>query len=275
MSISRYYRHLPSGWYPVTENDLLSTISAWEKADETQKASSVVVPHAGWYFSGRLAYKVLSGVSNDPEIVVVAGGHLSSWERPLIYHYSEYVCPQGMLYASAELTNHIESSVECAAEQSYDNSIEVQLPLIKHFFPECKIVCIRVPPNESAIMAAESVFTFAMEQNKEILVVGSTDLTHYGPNYMFAKDLNGIDAVIWVKEKNDKLFIDACTSYDIQRIMDLSIREKSACSAGAAAMAVRYAQLSHADTPYLIGHYTSYDVQESDSFVGYAGLLFS
>ena len=54
----------------------------------------------------------------------------------------------------------------------------------------------------------------AKELKVSILVFGSTDLTHYGPNYGWSPKGYGPEAVKWVKEVNDKKFIDQALKLD-------------------------------------------------------------
>ena len=60
----------------------------------------------------------------------------------------------------------------------------------------------------------QAVAAVAKELKVSMLVFGSTDLTHYGPNYGFAPQGYGPEAVKWVKEVNDKRFIDQALKLD-------------------------------------------------------------
>ena len=109
--------------------------------------------------------------------------------------------------------------------------------------------------------------------NKRVVVLGSTDLTHYGPNYGFAPNGHGPEAVKWVKEVNDKKFIDQALKLDGPGMLKAAQADQSACSAGGAVAAVAAAKAQGAQKAALIDYYTSYDVMPGDSFVGYAGMV--
>ncbi len=113
----------------------------------------------------------------------------------------------------------------------------------------------------------------AKELKVSILVFGSTDLTHYGPNYGFAPKGYGPEAVKWVKEVNDKKFIDQALKLDGPGMLKAAQEDQSACSAGGAVAAVAAAKADGAHKAALIDYYTSYDVMPGDSFVGYAGMV--
>ena len=110
--------------------------------------------------------------------------------------------------------------------------------------------------------------------SKKLVPVGSTDLTHYGPNYGFNPKGSGPEALKWVKEKNDKDLIEALLSFELSEAVDLANKEHSACSAGGAVAAARFAYLSHVTQGLLLEYTTSYDIHPDRSFVGYAGILY-
>lgn len=61
---------------------------------------------------------------------------------------------------------------------------------------------------------------------------------------------------------------------DSKGVLKSSADNHSACSSGAAAAAMRFAQLSGVSSGELIEYLSSYDVSPSESFVGYAGISF-
>ena len=158
-------------------------------------------------------------------------------------------------------------------ESPGDNTIEVQLPLVKYFFPQAKLLALRAPHSNTAIELGQAVAAVAKELKVSILVFGSTDLTHYGPNYGWSPKGYGPEAVKWVKEVNDKKFIDQALKLDGPGMLKTAQADQSACSAGGAVAAVAAAKADGARKAALIDYYTSYDVMPGDSFVGYAGVV--
>ena len=78
----------------------------------------------------------------------------------------------------------------------------------------------------------------------------------------------------WVKRNNDSDFINCLLNMDSRRALEHAQKNKSACSAGAAAAAVKYAELNGVSAGVLMEYMTSYDIQPAESFVGYAGIIF-
>ncbi len=108
----------------------------------------------------------------------------------------------------------------------------------------------------------------------EISVIGSTDLTHYGINYGFMSHGSGDEALSWMKNVNDKQYLDFLLDYKIKDSIEHSIDYRSACSSGGAALATAFAEDSGCRKSELLYYYTSNDIYKSDSFVGYAGLVY-
>jgi AmmeMemoRadiSam system protein B len=118
-------------------------------------------------------------------------------------------------------------------------------------------------------------------------MAGSTDLTHYGPSYDFCPKGRGKAAIEWVKNVNDRRFIEAVTSgvpEDV--ILERAVTENSACSAGAVLCAAGFASetrvagsVTSLPPAKLLAYSTSADVSgtstNADSFVGYAAIEFS
>ena len=268
-------RRLPEGWYPDTENGVIKSIENWEDSNTGIKAKSVVVPHAGWYFSGRIASNTIKLISGESDIVVIAGGHLSEYDSVLIAEEDYYETPLGNLKKSAPLFEKLFDSEIVKTDRIQDNTVEVQLPFIKYYFPESEIIWLRMPPHYEKVEIISSVFkSFEKETGKNISVVGSTDLTHYGLNYGFMSHGRGENAVKWVKNVNDKNYIDFLMNYKVNESLKHSLKERSACSSGGAALAALFAAESGCSSSELVYYYTSNDVYPSDSFVGYAGIIF-
>ena len=268
-------RKLPEGWYPDTENGVVSSIKNWESGNIKYEGKSVVVPHAGWYFSGKIASNTIKLISKESDIIVVAGGHLSEYDSVLLAEEDFYETPLGNLKKSDSLFNKLFDSEIVKADRIPDNTVEIQLPFVKYYFPESEIIWLRMPPDIEKVEKISSLLElFEKETGKNISVIGSTDLTHYGLNYGFMSHGYGDGAVDWVKNINDKNYIDFLMNYNVSESLKHSLKERSACSSGGAALAALFAEKSGCRRSELISYYTSNDVYPSDSFVGYAGIVF-
>lgn len=290
---------LPSGWYPPDKasmqdflQDALHTHS--QKSEGLALGSEVtdhpspaqpagacacIAPHAGWYFSGNLAARAIASLS-PAETIVVVGGHLHR-SSPVCYASEEgFETPAGALTADTALLNAFLSELKeeglspVIPDTQPDNSVEVLLPMVKILHPGSMVLWLRSPPRFEAKLLGQALARCASTLERSVACVGSTDLTHYGPNYGFMPAGRGKEAVAWVKNKNDKPFLNALLAMDCEAALNLAQKNNSACSAGAAVTALAFALGRGAEQAFLIEYGNSYDRMPSESFVGYAALSF-
>ncbi|MDP3183563.1 MAG: AmmeMemoRadiSam system protein B [Desulfobaccales bacterium] len=272
-------RVLPAGWYPASaaacRAEMEKYVAGVTPLPSGTKVFGGIVPHAGWYFSGKLAAQVfyLTSLIFKPQVVCVFGGHLGGTSPPLLVTEDAWETPLGDLPLATEFFEPLKRLLPLKAEYPGDNTIEVQLPFVKHFFPKAKLLALRAPHSPQALEVGEAVVAVAQELKLSLLTFGSTDLTHYGPNYGWAPKGFGAGAVKWVKEVNDKRFVDETLKLDGAGMLAAAETDQSACSAGGAAAAVAAAKKLGATKTRLVDYYTSYDVMPGDSFVGYAGVV--
>ncbi len=272
-------RHLPSGWYPDSEKGIERKIEVYLNQLGDFKAGkncvSGIVPHAGWDFSGRIALDVIRHLNKENDTVVIIGGHLSHTSYIHAAFEDEYETPLGNVKADLELLKGMNTEIKMYEDINPDNTVEVQLSFVKYLFPDSMVLGLRAPPSEKSIKLGKILKDISSILKRRVVVIGSTDLTHYGPSYMFTPKGSGKAAVDWVKEINDKRFIDSIIDMNPERAIKLANSESSACSAGGAAAAISYAASCGAKQVKLLDYTTSWDIMPGQSFVGYAGLVFA
>jgi AmmeMemoRadiSam system protein B len=85
---------------------------------------------------------------------------------------------------------------------------------------------------------------------------------------------SGERAARWVEEVNDRRFIESLLAMDPAKAADLARREHSACTVGGAIAAMGFAAAMGVTQGVLLEYCTSRQVHPSDSFVGYAAVLY-
>lgn len=269
-------RYLPPGWYPGSADQTRAAIAELSPRPGPGRPPSIagVVPHAGWEFSGRLALEVLSTLSPTLDTIVIIGGHLGPADGILCAFEEAYETPLGPIASDLELLERVRGSLPVREDRHADNTVEIQLPFVRHLFPRGRALGFRAPPSREAESLGAALARAAEESGRAIAVVGSTDLTHYGSNYGFFPSGTGERALAWVREVNDKRFIESVLAMDVGAAIDRALRERSACSAGGAIAALSFARAMGATRGELIRYMTSFDVHPAESFVGYAGIVF-
>ena len=276
-------RSLPRGWYPVDAKDckreIESFMEGWSPPrDIPTLGLGGIVPHAGWYFSGKLTARVFHTLKSQRkvELVVLYGGHMGSGDLPRVITEESWETPFGDMKIHRDFVETLMKGMDMKKESSSsgDNTIEVQLAMVKHFFPEAELVAVRSPHSSKAIDLGKKVAEIAKEKGISILAIGSTDLTHYGPNYGFVTKGIGPQSVGWVKNENDLGLIKAALKMDAGGVLAHAEEHDSACSAGAAAAALTTCKAMGAEKGVLLDYYTSHDIMPDASFVGYAGIVY-
>lgn len=271
-------------WYPGTRSECRQAIEAFVKEaqpcpNRRRKHVGGIVPHAGWVFSGRTACNVIQCLaSSNPQTVVLFGRHLHPGSPNYIMTQGAWETPLGDVAIDEELAGDLASEfpfeVETTTRYGQDNTIELQLPFIRYFFPEAEIVPIGVPPAIESVKIGERVAELAESLKRDILAIGSTDLTHYGMNYGFTPKGAGEKALDWVRNENDRRVIDRMLALDGEGVITEGLRSQNACCPGAAAAAIAAARTMGVKAGQELVYATSYDIRPDTSFVGYVGIVF-
>lgn len=272
-------------WYPARASDCEKEIKGFLAegqllAPPDRDAVGGIVPHAGWYFSGAIACNVIHCLQGGapPDALVVFGMHLPAGSPCYMMAEGAWGTPFGEIAVEEELAAALAQKFSFTLETpdrfTRDNTVELQLPFIKYFFKDAKIVALGVPPDKNSLEIGRAVSTLAAQLGLTIKVIGSTDLTHYGRNYGFVSQGSGKQAVDWVRDENDRRVIDAMLALKPEEVIAEARTNQNACCAGAAATAIEVAKHLGADRATEIAYATSYDKSPGDSFVGYVGIVF-
>jgi MEMO1 family protein len=272
-------------WYPGNASACEKEIKGFLKEYPTETISDRfltggIVPHAGWYFSGSIACNVIHCLTKEksPDVFVIFGMHLHSGSPAHIMTEGAWETPFGAIEIdnklASELCQKFSFHIETADRFTQDNTIELQLPFIKYFFKDSKIVPIGAPPTKDSLEMGKTVVAISKQLGLQLKVIGSTDLTHYGPNYGFMSHGRGASAVDWVRNENDRRVIDAMLTMEPEKVIKESTANQNACCGGAAATAIAAAKALGAQKAETIAYATSHDKSPGDSFVGYVGIVF-
>ncbi len=267
-------------------NECLDAMTLSGSLPETIVAG--IVPHAGWAFSGSLAALVFSAIRQQHDkvntFVIFGAAHSYLGATPAVCDRGVWQTPLGEVFIDEELAEAVLSAgpaIDDAGAHLSEHSIEVQVPFIQYLFPGAKILPIVVPPNEQAIeLGANIAEIMGGQENRRIICLGSTDLTHYGPQYGFVPKGTGSKAIEWAQNVNDKEFIDLALQLRPADLLVNAASNGNACGPGAAAAAVSAAKNLGRDNGLLLAQTSSSEVTRykmnttSTDSVGYAAIVF-
>jgi AmmeMemoRadiSam system protein B len=264
-------RLLPPGWYPSSAGEITRFLA---EIPGGGGAVAAVAPHAGWFYSGKIAALAAASLGSA-DTVVVAGGHLPRGASPLFAEEDAVETPLGPMEIDGPFRDALVRDLGGAPDRYRDNTVEVEIPLVRHFFPRAKLLWLRLPAEPGAYEAGRRVARTGAALGRNCVFLGSTDLTHYGEAYGFTPRGTGKQALDWVTGVNDRAFIDALISGDPREVLRRAEEDRSACSAGAALGALGFAAQRGALPARLLAYGTSAgdgDGEVPASFVGYAAL---
>lgn len=287
MRIRKAFR--AGSFYPADERSCRQQIeeclNQYQPPAIPESVAAGIVPHAGWVFSGPTAAKVYKSIQekNSPETFLIFGA-VHVWgvgRKAAMFAEGAWQTPCGTIEIDEELAEAVlaEAGQEVEADPSAherEHSIEVQIPFIQLLFPEAKILPIMVAPDKQATQLGEKLGNMLTQYQKRVCVLGSTDLTHYGPSFGFMPYGIGDQSLAPMKE-NDQHILRLAAEMKAQAVIDEAERHRNACGAGAIAATVAAAKALGASQGYLLEHTTSQEImpdRPATDIVGYAGMIF-
>ncbi|MSO21012.1 MAG: AmmeMemoRadiSam system protein B [Acidobacteria bacterium] len=242
-----------------------------------------VVPHAGWEYSGAVAAQVFGVIQRKQpvETFVIFGAIHRRAGRNAVYARGEWATPLGPVQVDEELAARIlDATTRLLADDPQahagEHAIEVQLPFIRHWFPQASVVPISVSPDTQAVEIGQRVGDVLKKLGRETVVIGSTDLTHYGELYQFSPQGAGERARQWMRG-NDERIIDLAVDMKAEQIVKEARQHQNACGAGALAATVAAAARLGSQHGVMLDYRTSFDVAPEPVFrmaVGYSAIVF-
>jgi len=246
------YKHeLGPGVVPQVNNEGLREIVA------------LVVPHAGYIYSGPVAahaYKELAG-DGVVDTAVVLGPNHSGYGSPVsLWPGNAWETPLGKVGINEELAHSLLGGVIETDESAhiYEHSIEVQLPWLQYLYGELKLVPIAMLAQD--IETAREVGKAISRCSDNIIVIASTDFTHYEPHS--------------VATEKDKSVIEAITNLDEEELYKRrELLNCTMCGYGPVGAAIVAAKEMKAKTASLLKYATSGDTTGDFSrVVGYGSI---
>jgi len=164
--------------------------------DPVDQPVALVVPHAGYLYSGQIAadaYRKVKGREYDV-IVILGTNHTNAgFDRISVYARGAYRTPLGDAPIDEAIAGALlAEDKDCQAipeAQAGEHSVEVQVPFIQTLFPAARIVPVVVGTPDPAVCARFGGALAKVLKGKRALIVASSDLSHY-PAYDDARNVD-------------------------------------------------------------------------------------
>lgn len=219
--------------------------------------NAVIVPHAGWVYSGftaNIAYRILQ--KSAPKTVAVIGpSHRVGFEGVSICDNDLYQTPLGELEIDTSLVNKIKKqfSLTTFTDAHHEHSTEVQMPFIKHYMSDVNVIeMVYSNANSHHIYP---IIEYLLNQPDTAVVI-STDLSHYYP----LDDAKKLDTICLeaIRHNNSTMLhqgCEACGKIGVEAMLDVANKRNMEA--------------------ILLDYRTSADASgDSSRVVGYASALF-
>ncbi len=211
------------------------------------EAVGMVVPHAGYVYSGKTAaYGFASAPDNVSTIVICAPSHRYPFKGETVFDTDFLETPLGLCPVDRKITGFLAEEMESIVFQ--EHSLEVLIPFVQMKWPDAMIVPIVLGMEPDCKKVAELIYKHA----PEAFLIASSDLSHFHP--------------LSEAEKLDRMVINAFLSLSPEQIGD----NLEACGKTAIKTLLYFAAMKSAGTAVELHYSTSADAGAgTDEVVGY------
>jgi AmmeMemoRadiSam system protein B len=238
-------------------------------SETKKKIYGIICPHAGYMYSGPIACQSFYAISSDlPELFVIIGpNHWGVGSDVATMKDVKWQTPLGEIEVDSETAEEISRTAKIIEIDSFshsrEHSLEVQIPILQEISSDFKIVPIALINQSKEIALQIGLAVAEIAKKKRIMIVGSSDFTHYEPNE--------------IAHKQDAALIEPILKLDVDRFYDvLQKRNVSACGYGAIAATMIACKEIGAEKGELLKYATSGDVTgDTSSVVGYGSIIFT
>lgn len=147
-------------------------------------AVSVIVPHAGYIFSGKLASQTLSSV-HIPQTVILLGPNHTGMGHKVSLSAKSWKIPFGTIDTDSSCIKQVLMTSDLAqideTAHTGEHSLEVILPILHYLRPDVLIVPLTVGPllYEECMELAETLADVIAQNRQRYLLVASNDMSHF------------------------------------------------------------------------------------------------
>lgn len=211
-------------WYPGDKETLEKTIEKYlanvNKVEFNGTIKALIVPHAGYRFSGQVAATAFKQLREEYETVIIIGpSHTSNFIGASIPSFTHYKTPLGLVKISKKSKELSEEKLFQSHPTAHikEHDIEIELPFLQSILGNFEVIPILIGASTTPTELKTIAEILKKYFDDKTLIVISTDFTHYGPNYGYVpftenipENLNNLDmtAVDKILSKDPEGFLD-------------------------------------------------------------------
>jgi len=258
-------------FYPLAEKDIRILITDFSSKEEKKiAAKAVMVPHAGYIYSGHVASEVYSRTALPNRFIIASPNHWEGRTSVAMDTNDQWETPLGIVSLDTDLSGLISKYTDkikkTSAAHEKEHAIEVQLPFLQyHLNNDFRFVPVTImTPGISVLDDIARAFASAVKDTgDDVLLIASSDMSHY---------VSQSEA-----QRLDGMAIEKILSLDTRGLYKIVTENGISMCGLQAVYTIMTAALElgcvKAD---LIKYNTSGDTSgDYDEVVGYAGVIFS
>jgi AmmeMemoRadiSam system protein B len=252
---------------PTTLQATLAELIPSKTADEKQPALAVISPHAGYIYSGSTAGETLGAVVVPEDVLIMGPNHHGTGAAVALMDKGDWDMPMGAVPVNTTLTalllKHSGIIVADTMAHRSEHSLEVQVPFLQYLQSKLTIAPIVVShlPFHLLQELGRSIATAIKEYDRPVLMVASSDMTHYESREVAAR--------------KDRLALDRILAMDPEGLYNtVSQHQITMCGIMPATVALVAAKELGGTRAELIRYTDSGEASgDTRQVVGYAGML--
>lgn len=173
-------------FYSGDPNELRRNIGSFiRESGSLIEAKAVVVPHAGYVYSGAVAGQVFSAVHLPKRIILLGPNHTGRGAPLALSPAGEWHTPLGKVRIDEDMNQGLMKLLpdlkEDGSAHRNEHSLEVQIPFIQVLQPDFRFSAICVKTIDYAALEAlgHAMADVIRSLQEPVLLVASSDMTHY------------------------------------------------------------------------------------------------
>lgn len=216
-------------FYPGDKDELLKIIKYF--AEHASKGypyttRAAIVPHAGYEYSGQLAFNGIQHLDADVEnVFIFAPAHRTPVDGAVLSSYDEWMTPMGNVAISHDFNEDLIKNfgLKYLDEAfSSEHAIEVQIPFLQSHLKKFKIIPILVG-QENPDIIRDIIFKFY--DNKKNAFIISSDLSHFHENFK-AKEIDSLTAqMVESRDLSEFTYEQACGAAGIYGLVAFAAKK--------------------------------------------------
>lgn len=179
-------------WYPGDKETLEATVNTYfnnvNDANLNGTIRAIIVPHAGYRFSGQVAATAFRQLEDDYETVIIMGpSHTSNFIGASIPDFTHYETPLGLVKISKKAKSLAEEKFFQSHPTAHlkEHDLEIELPFLQTVIKDFEIIPIIIGASTTPDELKGIAETLKKYVDDKTLIVVSSDFTHYGSNYNY------------------------------------------------------------------------------------------